>query len=71
MEHQRQLRLVPGVVLTLLTLAAVTTVGRVRQPQPSRPNILFVLADDLDAAELTYLPKINALLTGSWVRGSG
>ena len=37
--------------------AAVTPGGRRR-----RPNILFVFADDLDLAEMRYLPHVRALL---------
>lgn len=35
--------------------------------QPSRPNILFILADDLDLAEVAYMPKVKALIADQGV----
>ena len=49
--------------VAILTLVGLGTVARVQQAQTARPNILFVLADDLDAAELAYLPQVKALLS--------
>ena len=60
------------------TLAATATARRARptatqaaasQPAPTgtasgaaQPNIVFILADDLDAAEIQYMPKLKALI---------
>lgn len=30
---------------------------------PKKPNIVFVLTDDLDAAEIQYMPKLKSLIT--------
>src|SRR5689334_23333136 len=35
--------------------------------QQSRPNILFILADDLDLAEVAYMPKVKALIADQGV----
>jgi arylsulfatase A-like enzyme len=57
-----------GLVLMVFVAMFVSTVG---SPVPAtalprrtrrRPNILFVLADDLDLAELRYLPHTRALV---------
>ena len=44
--------------------------GRDASRHPRRPNILFVLADDLDLAEMRYLPHVRALIatTGHHLR---
>ena len=59
-------------VLTALVLAsfAVTVplggraaVAATPRTDRHRPNILFVLADDLDLAEMRYLPHVQSLIT--------
>lgn len=43
--------------------ASLWTASRAAVPvQASKPNILFILADDLDAAELAFMPKLKAAL---------
>lgn len=60
-----------GTTLTALVLATLTVVGPLQAPtagaatpqaQRHRPNILFVLADDLDLAEMRYLPHVQSLI---------
>jgi arylsulfatase A-like enzyme len=36
-------------------------------PQSRKPNIVFVLTDDLDAAEIQFMPKLKALITDQGV----
>ena len=36
-------------------------------PVPARPNIIFILADDLDAAEYAYMPKLKSLVADQGV----
>src|SRR5262245_1464396 len=53
-----------------VALAAEVALGDRHPPaaaQSPRPNILFVLADDLDAAEMAFMPKVKALLTDQGV----
>ena len=54
-------------VAVAVVLIGLTGVAPVQHAQPARPNILFVLADDLDAAELPYLPKVKALVADQGV----
>ena len=35
--------------------------------QPLRPNILFILADDLDLAEVAFMPKVKSLIADQGV----
>ena len=61
----------PRTALTALVLAALATAVPLRSPSAAavtprgsrkRPNILFVLADDLDLAEMRFLPHVRALV---------
>lgn len=56
---------VAGIVAVVATLAGFGQLAR--RERASRPNILFILADDLDAAELAYMPKVKALLADEGV----
>jgi arylsulfatase A-like enzyme len=51
--------------LTLLACAAACTTGTTSQPQPTpstqRPNVVFVLTDDLSMNLVPYLPHVVAL----------
>ena len=38
-----------------------------RATQPIRPNILFILADDLDLAEVAFMPKVKSLIADQGV----
>lgn len=50
-------------VLALVVAATAVALPRVPARASRRqPNILFVLADDLDAGEMPYLPEVNALI---------
>ncbi|MBI3915371.1 MAG: sulfatase-like hydrolase/transferase [Chloroflexi bacterium] len=46
---------------TAPTLAASPT------PSRAKPNIVFILTDDLDAAEIAFMPKLKTLLTDQGV----
>jgi arylsulfatase A-like enzyme len=72
----RRSRLLVAVVLVLLALSAcATSHARARPPRsttkpsgtPSgpvaRPNFVFLLTDDLDASEISVMPKLKSLLT--------
>lgn len=61
------LRLASGIVVALAALAGIGSVARRPSVPATPPNILFILADDLDAAELAYLPKLKTLLTDQGV----
>ena len=54
----------------LATIAAVTaSVGASAAAQPSanRPNILFILADDLDVESTSHMPRLKSLITDQGV----
>ena len=56
--------------LRTISLAAAFLGGVVSSrpaAQPSRPNILFILANDLDLAEVAYMPKVKSLLADQGV----
>jgi N-acetylglucosamine-6-sulfatase len=70
-RRQQTLRAVLVLATTTLALAgpglgSASAVGAVAAVPAAasrrKPNILFVLADDLDAAEMRYLPRTRALL---------
>jgi N-acetylglucosamine-6-sulfatase len=70
-RRQQTLRAVLVLATTTLALAgpglgSASAVGAVAAGPAAasrrKPNILFVLADDLDAAEMRYLPRTRALL---------
>lgn len=46
----------------LTVLLAAGAASPAPRAQSARPNILFILTDDLDAASMAYLPKIRALI---------
>jgi N-acetylglucosamine-6-sulfatase len=46
--------------------AAATSTGAA-QPAGKKPNIIFILADDLDAAEIQYMPHLKTLITDQGV----
>ncbi len=46
----------------LSVLLVVGAAGPAPRAQAPRPNILFILTDDLDAASMAYLPKVRALI---------
>ena len=53
------------VAVTACVLSALgfgTSASQRQSPSASRPNVVFILADDLDAAELQYLPQVKKLL---------
>lgn len=59
--------LLVALVLTALAATGVAGPGRAaaavaHAEHPRRPNIVFVLADDLDLAEMRYLPHTRALV---------
>jgi len=45
-----------------LSVAAAWPVAASAQPNAQRPNILFILADDLDAESATHMPRLKALI---------
>src|SRR5579859_304550 len=52
---------------TSTPLGAATSTGaplgtQTAQPGGKKPNIVFILTDDLDAAEIQYMPKLKALI---------
>ncbi len=57
------------------SLSSVVSASAVASSQPaapaasaaSKPNIVFVLTDDLDAAAIQYMPKLKALITDQGV----
>ena len=55
-----------GVLLLVVTIGAVTSLGPTHSAAAAtprhRPNVLFVLTDDLDAAELRFMPQTRALI---------
>lgn len=64
-EVRRQARssLRIGVLLALVVAATAVALPSVPARASRRqPNILFVLADDLDIGEMPYLPEVNALI---------
>ncbi|MGB8648671.1 MAG: sulfatase [Anaerolineae bacterium] len=67
---------IPSVTPTETVLPSPTTEPTTAIPSPSpspaatatsvrvnRPNIIFILTDDLDTAELDYMPRVQSLLT--------
>ncbi len=62
-RRPRATRTPEGAATAAPTTAAVTAAAT--QPASaggSKPNIVFILADDLDAAEIQYMPKVKALI---------
>ena len=49
------------VSLNLLGLLALALLGAGPARAADRPNIIFILADDLDAASIRHLPEVRAL----------
>src|SRR4051794_4690274 len=45
--------------------ADIAPVGAAAAPQSRRPNILLVMADDMRAAELRFVPNVRRLLVGT------
>ena len=60
-------RLRLSIITGLAVLVGLSAAAPLQRGQPSRPNILFILTDDLDAAELSYLPKVKALIASQGV----
>ena len=58
---------VAGSVAACVAAAGFASLPRHERAQPSPPNILFVLTDDLDAAELAYMPNVKSLLADQGV----
>lgn len=54
-------RFLPAVLVLVAALLALGCAARAQQ-QPERPNILFVMTDDQDAASLEYMPYVNNLI---------
>jgi N-acetylglucosamine-6-sulfatase len=50
----------PTALPTTLQTASPTAVSSL---PPGKPNIVFILADDLDASAIQYMPKLKALIT--------
>jgi arylsulfatase A-like enzyme len=61
---------VVGLVLALLSAPAVASGGRAMQAgaAAARPNILFVLVDDMSLDQLAHLDQVNALVADRGVR---
>ncbi len=61
MYRQLRLRLIVLLSVIMLIIGAVIPATPTRAAA-SQPNILFILTDDLDLAEIAYMPKLKALL---------
>ena len=54
-------RFLPVILVFVAVLLAFGCAAQAQQ-QPERPNILFVMTDDQDAASLKYMPNVNDLV---------
>jgi arylsulfatase A-like enzyme len=65
-------RSAPLLLATLSALYLVTPTARraVADPPPRRPNIVFILTDDLDAVTMATLPSLKSLLADQGVNFS-
>ncbi len=61
MHRQLRLRMITLLLVGLLVIGAVMPATASRAA-PSQPNILLILTDDLDLAEIAYMPKLKSLL---------
>jgi arylsulfatase A-like enzyme len=50
------------IVCASIIAVSVTSLAEA-QPNAARPNILFILADDLDVESATHMPKLKSLIT--------
>jgi N-acetylglucosamine-6-sulfatase len=63
-----------GVLLASMALAVLLLADTIgdppteAQPIPDRPNFVFILADDMRADDLRYMPKTRSLLGGQGMR---
>jgi hypothetical protein len=51
-----------GPATSLPPTAAASQAAGTISPSKIEPNIVFILTDDLDAAEIQYMPKLKALI---------
>ena len=61
MRRRLRLRLMTLLFISVLVTGVVLPTTPTRAA-PSQPNILFILTDDLDLAEIAYMPKLKSLL---------
>ncbi|WP_239162122.1 sulfatase family protein [Acrocarpospora phusangensis] len=52
------------VVALLASALSAPAEGSQRRADPAKPNIIFILTDDLDTSDLTKFPNISSLLMG-------
>ncbi|MEP6984975.1 MAG: sulfatase [Chloroflexota bacterium] len=62
MYSQLRLRMTTLVLLSALVVGILVPAVPTAAAAPTQPNILFILTDDLDLAEIAYMPKLKALL---------
>jgi N-acetylglucosamine-6-sulfatase len=63
MEMRRTVLLLVSVALSVVLLSGVwSTPSREAQAITAKPNIVFILADDMRKDDLTYMPKTRSLL---------
>src|SRR6187549_1312482 len=58
---------VAGVAMGFVAVAGFAALPHRERAQAPRPNILFVLTDDLDAAEVAFMPHVKSLLADQGV----
>ena len=56
-----------GLAVGFVAVAGFAALPRNERTQAPRPNILFVLTDDLDAAELAFMPHVKSLMADQGV----
>nr|BAL58323.1 hypothetical conserved protein [Candidatus Acetothermum autotrophicum] len=66
MRARHVLAVVSVIGLAVIMVVATGTV-RFSTAQPTKPNILFILTDDLDADLLEFMPNVKALLVAQGV----
>lgn len=54
-------------LFVLISIPVISSKIKVNLATPNPPNILFVLADDLDAAEVEYMPNVKSLIADQGV----
>ena len=53
--------------LALMVFPALFSVAVALPPKPAQPNLLFILTDDLDFAEVAFMPYVNRLIKAQGV----